>query len=67
MDALYQSEINCHVEAVWDLGFYVELGDYQNGFTDEKTFRPGEWDAAAEWLDAVARKRYPNSQYALGV
>jgi len=65
MDALYRSEINCSIESFWDMGFDVKVGDDQNGFKAEKTFRPGQWDAAARWLDAATRECYPDSQYAL--
>jgi hypothetical protein len=35
IDAVYESEINCSVEAFWDGGLTVKLGDDLNGFVAE--------------------------------
>ena len=64
IDKLYASEINCAVRTMWDAGYLVQMGDDLNGFQAETTVKSSA--EAAEWLDAEARRRYPNSVYAGG-
>jgi hypothetical protein len=64
IQALYDSEINCSISSLSDGGFAVKLGDEMNGFKAETVVKTTA--QAAEWLDAAARKHYPESSYTLG-
>jgi hypothetical protein len=64
MQTLYASEINCGLQSMYDGGFDLWLGGQANGIKAQKNFRPEMLWAAGEWLDAVARKHYPDSRYA---
>jgi len=54
MRELYASEINFAIEAFWDRGITVRLGDALNGVEEEHTFRLEELHLAARWLAAAA-------------
>jgi hypothetical protein len=49
---------------MYDRGLEVWLGDETNGIKAQKKFTAQTMWAAAEWLDAAARKHYPDSRYA---
>lgn len=59
VDRLYTSEINVGFQSFWDGGFTVWVGDHINGEVARRACQPGGWEAAAEWLDLVARAHYP--------
>jgi hypothetical protein len=65
MQTLHDSEINSGMEWHGD-SFDVWLGDPYNGIKKKKSFGHNQLDAAAEWLDATARKCWPKSPYAVG-
>ena len=59
MQALYASEIDCSIGAVWDDGWDVQL---ERGRL--ATARVDSLDAAARWLHEQAIARLPESDYA---
>lgn len=59
---LYASEINVHLEWLWDGGFDVALGDNMNGFKAQACTRT--FIEAVEWLRDEAIKWYPESEFA---
>lgn len=63
---LYDSEINAGLQAEWDAGITVWLGDDYNGRQVQATFSRDEFDRMSEWLDSEARRLFPNSVYAGG-
>lgn len=65
IQALYGSEINCGVQTFFDRGFDVWIGDSLNGERAMESFAIEQEWAAAEWLDAAARRLCPNSAYAI--
>jgi hypothetical protein len=60
---LCASEINASVETFFDCGWRVAIGDRVNGWLATGTV--DSWPEAEAWLDANARKLYPESNYAL--
>jgi hypothetical protein len=64
MQQLYASELSSGLQWTWDAGFEVLLGDPYNGLREQHHFGPEELEAAAAWLDQVARAAYPDSDYA---
>lgn len=64
LKCLYDSEISAGLASDWDAGFNVWIGDDYNGRLAMETFPPGELDLIAPWLDATARRLFPNSDYA---
>jgi hypothetical protein len=58
---LYDSEINFIVEAFWDAGFEVRLGDAKNGFRAHAVLR--RWAEVEEWLIEAARVHHPTSAF----
>jgi hypothetical protein len=64
LQRLYDSEINFVIEAFYDAGFYVKLGDEMNGFEAEG--RCPTWADVEEWLTGMARIHYPTSHFAMG-
>lgn len=62
LDDLYGSEINCGIQSFWDGHWTAWLGDDMNGRVVEDSAL--KFDEIAPWLDAMARKHYPNSTYA---
>ena len=64
LDKLYDSEINFSISCFWDNGIDVKLGDEMNGFRAETNVATSA--EAAAWLDAQARRFYPQSKYAIG-
>ncbi len=62
MKRLYDSEINCGVQSLWDGGWEAWLGGGMNPrVTEDFGLDLGE---IAEWLDKAACEHYPESDYA---
>lgn len=63
---LYDSEINFKVKVscFWDCGFQVALGDELNGWKAEGTVNT--WAEVEPWLEASAKRLYPDSEFVLG-
>jgi len=61
---LYASEINAGLQANWDAGIDVWLGDDYSGKKAKETFAVDELPLAAKWLDETARQHFPDSDYA---
>lgn len=66
LQQLHDSEINTSVSSFYDGVWTAKLGDETNGFTPETSDPTTEAEALA-WLDAEARRLFPNSLYATGV
>jgi hypothetical protein len=58
---LYDNEINFIIEAFWDAGFEVRLGDAKNGFRAHAVLR--RWTEVEEWLIEAARVHHPSSPF----
>jgi hypothetical protein len=61
---LHESEINSSISSFFDSSWFVRLGDEMNGWEAEALV--GSWDEAERWLDEMARRLHPRSQYARG-
>jgi hypothetical protein len=59
MQRLYASKINSGLQWLYDGGVDVWLGDGWNGQKAQHNFDAGQIEAAAAWLDKVARETYP--------
>lgn len=64
MQRLYKSEINFSISTFWDAGYTVRLGDDMNGFVADDGPYYYAFDEIAGALDRMARKHYPDSDYA---
>jgi hypothetical protein len=64
--ALYRSEINAGMQSDWDGGIFVWIGGPISAgqMLTQKLFMPGEFDQVGAWLDAEARRLFPDSAYA---
>jgi hypothetical protein len=72
LQQLHDSEINAGVQAFYDAGMRVWIGDESNGIHAETTINRTaaarlKWPeglTAASWLHETALRLYPNSKYA---
>jgi hypothetical protein len=74
LQQLHDSEINAGVQTFYDAGMRVWIGEESNGIQSETTINrtgnfadPRKWPegvTAANWLDDVALRLYPDSKYA---
>ena len=61
LQRIYDSEINLHIDWLWDGGIRVALGDEMNGFVAEESV--DSVAALVPWLQAVIARFYPDSTY----
>jgi hypothetical protein len=61
---IYANEIGYSLEAFYDAGIEVKLGDHMNGFAAERTFRPEEFELIPRWLAEQACLHFPDSPFA---
>ena len=64
IQALYASEINAGLQANWDAGIDVWIGDDYGGRIAKETFSVDQLPLAVKWLDETARVHFPDSDYA---
>ncbi len=62
LQRLHDSEINATVATFYDGVFIVKLGDEWNGYVAEGT--APSWTEAAKWLEEMALRYYPHSDFA---
>jgi hypothetical protein len=60
---LYAKEINVGLQANWDAGIQVWIGDDPSGHLAEQTFTVGQLPYAGKWLMEMARVHYPDVDF----
>jgi hypothetical protein len=64
---LHDSKISAVIEPHWHDGFHVSITGLFDTQESRKTFTRDEFDLIAGWLDAEARRLFPDSSYARGI
>lgn len=62
MQDLYDAEINVETTSFFDDGWFVKIGDRQNGFIAQD--RCNSWEDVEEWLVSRAVALFPQSDFA---
>jgi hypothetical protein len=61
---LHANEIGYSLEAFYDAGIEVKLGDHLNGFKAERVFAPEDFDLIPRWLAEQTCLHFPDSPFA---